>query len=142
VRLGPTDQLDFEASKQALQVLAAACRKRGIDRAVLDLRSLAVPSKPLFTRTQLAALVETFHEAGFERQQRLAVLYQHDPHRGVRKFAFIGMLKGWQVRAFSDYEKALLWLSTDDPNEIGREKQNVPVRVANRRVQVKSKAKP
>src|SRR4051812_26930940 len=94
VRLGPRNKLDFEASKEALRVMAAACRKRGIDRAVLDLRNLEIPAKPMFTRAELTALVETFHEAGFEQHQRLAVLYRADPHHGVRKFAFIGMLHG------------------------------------------------
>ena len=29
-------------------------------------------------------------------------------------FAFISSLKGWRVRAFDDFEKALMWLQTDD----------------------------
>jgi hypothetical protein len=143
VRVGPSEQLDFAASKQALRLLAAACRKRGIHHAVLDLRSLPTPSKPIFTRVQLTELVETFQEAGFQRKQRLAILYRDDKHHGVRKFAFIGVLHGWQVRAFSDFERALLWLSSDDePVEGARDEQEVPVRVVSRRVQVKSKPAP
>jgi hypothetical protein len=45
VRLDSQEYLDFEASKQALQGLARACRKRGLDRAMLDLRRLALPAK-------------------------------------------------------------------------------------------------
>jgi len=111
VCLDPQRHLDFQASKEALQVLAVACRLRGIDRAMLDLRALPIPVKRLFTTAELAALVGSFHEAGFTRQHRLAVLYRRDPHGGARMFAFIGFMRGWQVRAFSEFEAAFVWLS-------------------------------
>jgi hypothetical protein len=38
VCLDANEHLDFEASKKALQELAQACRKRGLNRALLDLR--------------------------------------------------------------------------------------------------------
>jgi hypothetical protein len=121
--------LDFEASKVALQSLAQACRKRGLDRALVDLRALPVPDKPLFTATQLAALIETFHDAGFGRHQRLAVLYREDPHRGARTFAFIGRIQGWQVQAFDGFEQALQWLSeeTDSPTKQPENAISVPI---------------
>src|SRR5678815_4863191 len=92
VRLDPQRHLDFEASKQALRVLAVACRMRGTERAILDLRTLPIPVKRLFTTTQLADLVGTFREAGFTPQHRLAVLYKRDPFGGARMFAFIGFM--------------------------------------------------
>lgn len=136
VRLGPRDELDFEKSKEALRVMAQACRTRNIDRAVLDLRRLPVPVKKLFTREQLSALVETFHEAGFTRRQRLAVLYRDDPHHGIRMFAFIGMLQGWNVRAFSDFEKAFIWVSADEAVESNVGECAVPVRVISKKVRI------
>jgi hypothetical protein len=116
VRLDPRAHLDFEASQQALQALAHACRKRGLGHALLDLRSVPVLVKPRFTPTQLAALVSTFREAGFSREQRLAVLYREDVHGGARNFAFISRMRGMQVQAFAEFERALLWLS-DDPSQ-------------------------
>jgi hypothetical protein len=140
VRVGPREHLDFKASKEALRLLAAACRKRGIDRALLDLRNLDIPAKPLFTRAELTALVETFHEVGFEQQQRLAVLYRTDPHQGIRRFAFIGILRGWQVRAFSDFESALAWISEDSQgDEHEPEEKQIPIRVTNRKPKIKPK---
>jgi len=136
VRLDPRQHLDFEASKEALHALARACRKRGIDRAVLDLRALPIPAKPLFTRDELSALVETFHEAGFTTRQRLAVLYRQDPHQGVRKFAFISTLHGWSVRAFCDFEKALAWLSEERFGERHPDLRQIPIRTAKRKLQV------
>ena len=139
VRLNPQRHLDFEGSKEALSAIARACQKRGIARAVLDLRSLPIPARPLFTRDELSALVETFREAGFSRRQRLAVLYRADPHRGVRKFAFISTLRGWNVRAFSDFEKALEWLSSDGLPEFSFDALPVPIRQAKRRLQVSNR---
>ena len=114
IRLGSLGTVDFKSSKEALRQLAYTCRKRGIFRAILDLRDLSIPAKPLLTTGELAALVDTFREAGFTSVQQLAVLYRKDPHHGVRMFAFISTLKGWRVRAFDEFEKALLWLQVDD----------------------------
>jgi len=137
VRVGARGSLNFEGSKEALRQLALACRKRGVDCALLDLRDLPTPPKPLFTPGELAALVGTFREAGFTRRQRLAVLYRNDPHHGVRMFAFIGTLRGWHVRAFNDFEKALLWLSEEEGRLLERGEQDVPVQVARKRVHAK-----
>jgi hypothetical protein len=128
IRLDPHELLDFEESKKALQLLAHACRKRELDRALLDLRTLPIPDKPRFTPTQLAALVQTFREAGFGRHQRLAVLYRSDPHGGARAFAFIGRIQGWQVRAFEVFEEALHWLS----EEAECREDETPVRITRR----------
>jgi hypothetical protein len=111
VRLGTQGKPDLKASKEALAVLAAACLKRGINQALLDLRELHLGPKPVFSRQDLAALVNTFREIGFTRQQRLAVLYRSDPHRRARLFTFIANLHGWNVQPFDSYEAALFWIS-------------------------------
>jgi hypothetical protein len=136
--LDADELLDFEASKKALQGLAFACRKRGLDRAMLDLRDLPIPARPHFTTTELAALVGTFREAGFSREQRLAVLYQHDVHGGVRKFAFFSKMRGLQVQAFDQFEKALLWLSEEKENPTEWQR-GVPVPIAERKVKRRPK---
>jgi hypothetical protein len=137
VRVGTRDHLDFAASKQALSEMAHACRKRGVNQALLDLRELPIPPKPLFSPTELAALVETFHEAGFTRNQRLAILYREDPHHGARMFAFISTMRGWQVRAFNHFEDALFWLSASKGAEAERRGQNVPVHIPRPQVEAR-----
>lgn len=132
VRLDGDEHLNFEESKRALQSLAQACRKRGLDRALLDLRRLPVPDQPLFTPTQLAALVDTFRAAGFGRQQRLAVLYRSDPHGGARTFAFIGRIRGWQVRAFDDFEAAVQWLSDATTRRHRQRENEIPIPITKR----------
>ncbi len=129
VRLDPHELLDFEESKKALQLLAHACLKRELDCALLDLRAVPIPERPRFTPTQLAALVQTFRSAGFGKHQRLAVLYKTDPHGGARAFAFISRIQGWQVRAFSDFEAAVLWLSEGTESH----EDELPVRITRRK---------
>src|SRR5436190_7556159 len=125
VRLGPQEHLDMDETKKSLELIARACRKRGIDQALMDLRHLPIPEKPLFTPAQLAALVDTFLEAGFSENQRLAILYRSDPFHGARMFAFISKMRGRQVSAFTEFEEAVQWLSelNRSPQERGEEVQ-------------------
>lgn len=100
--------------------------------AIQDIRALPVPPKPLFTTAELAALAETFRKAGFGRHQRLAVLYRSDPHRGARRFAFISRMKGWRMRAFGEFEDALLWPSEEQAGRAERKGRAVPIQFGER----------
>lgn len=115
VRLNADEHLDFEATKMALQSLARMCRERRVNCAMMDLREMPVLKKRRFTPTQLAALVGTFREAGFSRQQRLAILYRRDVFGGIRVFAFISRLRGLRVQSFIEYETAMQWLLETPP---------------------------
>ncbi len=129
VRVDPKNHLDMHETKKALVLLARACCQRGIDQAMMDLRQVPIPEKPLFTPTQIAELVNTFQHAGFGNQQRLAILYRSDPHHGARMFAFISKMRGCQVQAFQDFERALQWLS-EVRAALRESGQEVPVHVA------------
>jgi hypothetical protein len=137
VRFGAQGHFDLATSKLALAGLVAACRKRGIAHAMLDLRSLHPGPKPVFSPADLAELVGTFRKVGFTQQERLAILYHSDPHRRARLFAFLSAMHGWAVRAFGDFEEALLWLSSEQETRPGRrrspEEKQVPVRFAQRK---------
>lgn len=98
---------DFATSKKSLQELALACRKRGLNRALLDLHGLPIPPGPHFTKEQVATLVGTFRAAGFTQKQRLAVLYEHDVYGIIRDFTSFSREYGLQVQSFLDYEKAV-----------------------------------
>jgi len=132
IRLDAHEHLDVAASKEVLRALVQACQKRGLDCAMLDLRALPVPARPLFTMTELAALVGTFREAGFTLQQRLAILYRHDVHGGIHSFAFISRMRGLHVRAFSEFEAALVWLSEKSAGPVPRRAPGVPIPITTR----------
>ena len=110
LRVGSKGEFDLMASCAVLAKLARACRLRGINRALLDIRQSRAPLTP----TELAALVNIFHEIGFTRDQRLAILHSGDPHRRARTFAFLSRMRGWMVRAFGDFEEAIYWLSATE----------------------------
>src|SRR5262245_50615907 len=132
VCLGADEHLDLETSKEALRALSRACLKRGVNGAMVDLRTLPVLAKPHFTASELAALVGTFREAGFSRQHRLAILYRHDVHGGIRDFAFISRMRGLQVQAFGEFEAAMHWLSGVQAQQGERHEQGVPIPIAKR----------
>jgi hypothetical protein len=139
VCLDADELIDFDASKKALTGLARACHKRGLERAMLDLRDLPIPAKPHFTTTELAALIGTFRDEGFSREQRLAVLYRYDIHGGVRYFAFFGKMRGLQVQAFREFEEALVWLS-EGLEHPGDRQSGIPVPIAKRETTKRSTA--
>ena len=117
IRLGAHGKFDLAASKAVLAELVGACLKRGISRALLDLRALRPGPKPVFSSKDLVAIVKTYEEIGFTRQHKLAVLYASDPHRRAREFAFISRLRGWNVRAFDNFEEAFEWLALRGPDK-------------------------
>ena len=134
IRIGAQERLDLVASKAVLAELAGACRRRGIDRALLDVREIRPGPIPVLTPQDLAELVGTFRELGFSPAQRLAILYSADPHQRARMFAFLGTLRGWSVRAFGDYEAALDWLALTGGDEAettpGDGPETIPVHAA------------
>jgi hypothetical protein len=144
IRLGARGHFDMAVSRQVLAELAHACRKRGVNRALLDLRALQPGPTPIFSPDDLASLVNTFREMGFTHEQKLAILYAADPHHRARLFAFIGRLRGWHVCAFGNFEEAIAWLSDDaeTPVESGSDSAAEPVKVKMQaRVEAPGKAK-
>jgi hypothetical protein len=65
--------------------------------------------------------VNTFREIGFTHRQRLAVLYNSDPHHRVRLFTLIAKLRGWKVQAFDSFEEAFIWLSAGEQPSVETE---------------------
>jgi hypothetical protein len=132
IRLGAHGRFDLKASKAMLAQLAHACCKRGINQALLDLRALNPGPTPVFSPNDLVTLVNTFHEVGFTQKQRLAVLYNSDPHHRARLFAFIAKLRGWKVQAFDNFEEAITWLSSGEESKVETDgaaaAQKIPVR--------------
>jgi hypothetical protein len=117
IRFGAKGRVNVSQSREILTEIAKACRKRGVDRALLDVRAVHIGPKPVFSLHDLAKLVSTFHELGFRKEHRLAVLYSADPHHRARLFAFLSNLHGWQVRAFHEFEEALVWLWQTESGE-------------------------
>ena len=108
VRLGAHGEFDFESTRAALTTLADACHKRGIERALIDVRG-AVSN---LTPQDLAALVSAFGKAAVSKGLWLAILHTGDQNYRAKLFVFFSAIRGLKVRAFEDFEEGLDWLST------------------------------
>ena len=65
------------------------------------------------------------------------MLHRGDPHGGARMFAFISRPKGWQVRAFDEFEEALLWLSEESIPQAASREGEIPISISQGQGQVK-----
>ena len=130
IRLGASGQFDLAGSQEILKQLASACQRRGVERALLDLRDVHPGVTPMLTRDDLASLVHTFCTIGFSDRLRLVLLYSADPHHRARMFALMSILHGWNVKASDNFEEAVHWLSQESEAEVRKEPgaQEVPVR--------------
>lgn len=118
VRVGAHGQIDWDQSRAGLAKLARLCVERKVDHAMLDVRDVYSD----LNYEQLAALAWTFKDAGFKDHQRLAVLYHEDPEAQARLFVACAAERGWNVRAFDDFEEAVEWLAmTGDEGGPGAE---------------------
>jgi hypothetical protein len=131
IRVGAHGRLDVATSREILTQLAGACRRRGIERALLDLRDVHPGLVPMLSRDDLASLVSTFCSSGFSPRLRLVLLYSADPHHRARMFALMSVLHGWNVKASENFEEALHWLSEESDPEVQQEpgEKEVPVRL-------------
>ncbi len=111
IRVGALHRLDVEASRQALAVLAAAMVARGIDRAIVDLRGV----QEGLSTPAILELASTFHEAGFRRGHRLALLHRWDRVAESDFFAASVFRRGWNVGSFDTFEEAFDWLMEAAP---------------------------
>jgi hypothetical protein len=113
VRLDAQGTFNLESSLGVLSSLARACHKRGVERALIDIRG----ASSNLTANDLAALVRGFGDAVVSRFLRLAVLHTGDQNHRARLFAFFSAMNGQKVRAFEDFEQAFDWLSLGDAAE-------------------------
>jgi len=138
VQLSTSGIFDFNGTRGLLIEMADACRKRGIERALIDIRG----ANSNLTRNDLAALGKTFNEMAVSRRLRLSIIHRHDQGGRAKLFAFFSAMRGRNVRAFEDFEEALVWLSTEIKTgaKPAAAENNVPIqaeRVARKRIPVK-----
>jgi len=140
IRVNSHGEFDLPGTCAALATIAQACKRRGVNRALVDARN----ARANLTPTEIASLVNVFREIGFSRDLRLAVLHAQERFQRPRLFAFISRMKGWHVEAFQNFEEALTWLSSEEPEpelkprdrskprihvtHEGAEAKNIPIR--------------
>jgi hypothetical protein len=129
VRMGAHGEFDFEGTRDVLKSLAAACRKRAVDRALIDVRG----ATSTLTPEDLAALVAVFGKTVVSRRFRLAIVHADHQKFRARLFAFFSAMRGRKAKAFVNFEEALDWLSTPENTDEKDAAGAVPIRMAKAR---------
>jgi hypothetical protein len=97
----------LEESVTLLTRLAQECMDLGLTRVLLDLRGRSGESA--LSARDIYTLARTFHEIGFRKHQRLALLHRHRAGERAELFAMLAKLDGWNVETFENYEDAIEW---------------------------------
>jgi hypothetical protein len=124
VRLNGKGEYDQQETRLALTGIAKACVSGGINCALIDTRE----ARSDMSLNDLYELVLAFEEMGFQKDHRLAILHRARSGARVEFFAlapgelakFFAMRaseRGWNVKAFDDYEQAMQWLGATSPAE-------------------------
>ena len=106
IRLDAKGQLDLRATRTLLSDIAAKCCSKRIDRILLDVRNIVADLQLI----ELHELAMTFGDFPFESYDRLAILHKKANHGGAALFAETAAKRGYQTRAFDEFERAFNWL--------------------------------
>jgi len=110
VRVGAHGEFDWDASIVTLAKIADEFTRKGMTLAMLDVRD-GVAS---LTDEQVILLAGELRRMGMTPRHKLAVLHRPRPRPLADVFAAAAMLRGCDVMAFDDYERAAEWLSLSD----------------------------
>jgi extradiol dioxygenase family protein len=107
VKLDAQGHLDVKQSHDVLAAVAKRCVELEIDCALLDVRDLEGGLKI----EDMHTLAKAFHEMGFRERHRLTVLHSYNAGEHATMFAMFASDRGWNVRAFVEFEEAIEWFS-------------------------------
>src|SRR6478609_819518 len=99
VRQRAHGEFDLASTRAAIMALAAACRKRGVETAMVDIREATSNLSP----KDLATLVGAFAKAAGPKRLRLAVLHRVNQNYRTELFVFLSAMCGRKVKAFENF---------------------------------------
>jgi hypothetical protein len=108
LRTHASGTIDLETSKQVLRDIVAACREHPNHNVLIDSRETTNHMSALEV-WQVAASLE---KSGLDPEIRLAIV--NDPKDAFDRADFFETCaanRGFNIRAFRDFEKALYWLA-------------------------------
>lgn len=109
VRFDGKGKPDLTESRRALEKVAKACVESGSNCALIDVRDV-------YSTMELADLynlISAFHAMGFRPEHRLAILHRYSGSEKADFFAMCASTRGWNVRAFDNFEEAIEWFGTE-----------------------------
>jgi len=105
-------EIDLNASRGMLSELMEACKRQKMTRILIDCREASSHSTVLDVWT----LARDLGALGVTLENRLAVLTR--PKDNFDRAAFLELCatnRGYQLRAFREFEKAFAWLTSEQP---------------------------
>jgi hypothetical protein len=102
--------VDLEASRELLKTLVAAGSALGVDRVLIDGRGARSDA----STADIWTLASDLPSLGVSREHRVAFLLEPPPDQPFDRGAFLELCatnRGFQLRAFRDFEEAFTWLT-------------------------------
>lgn len=103
--------VDLKASRELLKGLVAACSRNNVDRILIDGREASSNASTVDVWT----LANDLGSLGVSREHRVALLNR--PKDEFDRGAFLELCatnRGYQLRAFRDFEEAFAWLTSEE----------------------------
>jgi hypothetical protein len=113
MRTNVSGEVDLKASREMLSGLMAICEREKIDRILIDGREASSQS----TAVDVWTLAGDLGSLGVNRGHRVAILNR--PKDEFDRGAFLELCatnRGYQLKAFRDFEAAFAWLTTEQPS--------------------------
>jgi hypothetical protein len=107
-------ELDVAASRDMLAKIMAACKREKMTRILIDTREASSHS----TLTEVWTLARDLGALGVTHENRVAILNR--PKDGFDRGAFLELCatnRGYQLRAFREFELAFAWLTSEQPTD-------------------------
>jgi hypothetical protein len=108
-----TGEIDLHASRDMLHRLMDVCKRENMTRILIDSREAISPA----TVTDVFALASDLGSLGLTLQNRVAILNR--PKDDFDRAAFLELCagnRGYQIRAFREFEDAFTWLVSEQPS--------------------------
>lgn len=105
-------ELDVTATRDMLSKIMAACKREKMSRILIDCREASTHS----TLTDVWTLARDLGVLGVTHENRVAIVNR--PKDGFDRGAFLELCatnRGYQLRAFREFELAFAWLTSEQP---------------------------
>ena len=105
-------ELDVAATRDVLSKIMAACKREKMSRILIDCREASTHS----TLTDVWTLARDLGALGVTHENRVAIVNR--PKDGFDRGAFLELCatnRGYQLRAFREFELAFSWLTSEQP---------------------------
>jgi len=105
--------IDLNASRAVLKELLEICSRNNVHHILIDTRE----ANSRATTVDVWTLANDLGSLGMSLQHRIAILNR--PKDEFDRGAFLELCatnRGYQLRAFHDFERAFTWLTTEEPS--------------------------